>query len=49
MQIERERLQAEQIKNQDEMMMRGREMQGRETMETAKIQHMQQREMGGLV
>jgi hypothetical protein len=49
MQIERERLAAEQDKSAAELAMRGREVEGRETMEQAKIQHMQSRELTGLV
>jgi hypothetical protein len=55
-QIEREKLQAQQAKDAAELAMhghemdlRGREMQGKEQMETAKIEHMQARDTRGLV
>jgi hypothetical protein len=49
MQIEREKMAVQQDKDATEMAMRGREMEGRENMEQAKIQHMQSRELTGLV
>jgi hypothetical protein len=48
-QIAREKLQAEQGNKAAELSMRGREMQGKEQLEDAKIQHMQSRETQGLV
>lgn len=47
--IARERLQAEQDKAAAELAMQGREMQGREMLEQAKITHMQSRDLQGLV
>ena len=47
--IASDRLAAEQDRAAAEMAMRGREMQGKEQMETAKIEHMQARDTAGLV
>ena len=48
-QIADDRLQSEQARAAAELAMRGREMQGKEQLEQAKIEHMQSREMQGLV
>jgi hypothetical protein len=48
-QIERERMATQQDKDAAELAMRGRETEGREALERAKIEHMQSRETKGLV
>ncbi len=48
-QIEREKLAAQQNKDQTEMAMRGREMEGREFVEHMRMQHQAQRDVKGLV
>ena len=48
-QVEREKLAAQQGKDAATLAMQGREMQGREQLEQAKIQHMEARDTRGLV
>lgn len=48
-QIERERLAAEQERASAELALRGREMQGREALDVARMQHMAARDTQGLV
>jgi hypothetical protein len=48
-QIEREKLAAQQSKDQTELAMRGREMEGREYVEHMRMQHMAERDTKGLV